>query len=86
MCAAEFEEFPCERKCQSGSVHQSDSGPVVADDMEITPLSVLDERSQQDAAALHGSIAWAAKQNVHDNSLCDDRKACSFMTFSGFAA
>jgi len=43
------------------------------EEMEVTPLSTVDDRSQQDSAALHGSTTWAAKQTIPDTSLADDR-------------
>jgi len=68
-------EEPRRHERQSGSqAHQSE-------DIEVTPSSMMDDRSQQDTAALQGSTTWAAKQSNRDSSLSDDRTVSSLCSF-----
>ena len=68
-----FKEPPRGSECPSTSqVRQPEDVTVI---VEVVPMSVNDDRAQQDAAALRGSTAWAVKKKARENSLSDNRQA-----------
>jgi len=78
-----FKEPPRGSECPSTSqVHQPEDVTVI---VEVMPMSVIDDRAQQDDAALRGSTAWAAKPKARENSLSDDRQASCLRSIHDFA-